>query len=606
MDEHMTGRGGEVAAGTVGDPQWHRVRVLDADFDPLDHSGAVGSIAAAMTSTSAGWVATVNVAYLMMLRGSPELKSFVHDARWVIADGQPIVWLSRVLGRALPERVTGIDLIEGLCGAAEAAGLGVYVLGARPDVLERAAERLRQRYTRLRLECADGYFPEHEAQTRAREIASSNSALLIVGMGVPRQERFIRAHWDILNVGVAVGVGGSLDVIAGLRRRAPLWMQRSGLEWAFRLIQEPGRLWKRYLVTNSQFVLAALRTAYARGVVGGQRQGRDPHSATPEAPPAAAATEDGWRAKAILFGSGIGTVRKLWWGTRVAGVAETVSGLRRLIAIRRAGAQDVSVPVGAGGKLVLKAPSELVPVLVIFGRIIDPEYELLSRIARRNWVYWDVGAAVGQFTLFSALSPAKEVYSFEPDPRSARSLRVNLKRNDIAGRVQVHEVVLGVSHGYVNFPLQETPYLGRPNAASGTLGAVRVPSTTVDAMRESLGVAHIDVMKINVAGYEPGVLAGASATLSSGRVSMLIIMVTEPLVTCLSQLVNWRYRLFYYCAKHARLEEIRYPVTGRDLFWPPTWARHILAVYGPDIDGGFLGDVAVARVHRDKIGQDTL
>jgi N-acetylglucosaminyldiphosphoundecaprenol N-acetyl-beta-D-mannosaminyltransferase len=202
-----------------------------------------------------GIFSTVNVAILMMMRSDPALQRFVERSALVVADGQPIVWASRLLGRPLPERVAGVELVEALCAAAAREGLGIYLLGARREVVREVARQLGQRYPELRI-CGsdDGYFPDAEAAGRARRVAESGAHILFAAMGVPRQESFIEEHWDELGVGLALGVGGSFDVLVGLRRRAPRALQRLGLEWLFRLAQEPRRLWKRYLVTNTRFL----------------------------------------------------------------------------------------------------------------------------------------------------------------------------------------------------------------------------------------------------------------------------------------------------------------------------------------------------------------
>lgn len=238
-----------------------RVRLFNGCFDALTLQQCVQRVFEDVDRGRRGWLATVNVAILMMMRQDPQLQRFVDDACWTVADGQPIVWVSRWFGRPLPERVTGVDLVDALCERALARGEGVYCLGATREVLERVLERLRAQHPGLRVDGADGYFSPEEAQQRAERVAASGAKLLLVGMGVPRQERFIASQWQRLGVNVAVGVGGSFDVMAGLRRRAPRWMQAVGLEWFYRLIQEPRRLWRRYLVTGLQFVGLVARAA---------------------------------------------------------------------------------------------------------------------------------------------------------------------------------------------------------------------------------------------------------------------------------------------------------------------------------------------------------
>jgi N-acetylglucosaminyldiphosphoundecaprenol N-acetyl-beta-D-mannosaminyltransferase len=142
--------------------------------------------------------------------------------------------------------------------------IGVYFLGASDKTVRATADALRNRHPGLDVRgYADGYFGPDEAPARARAVAVSGAELLFVAMGVPRQEYFIEEQWEHLGARVVIGVGGSFDVIAGLRKRAPVFIQRAGLEWAYRVAQEPRRLFKRYLITNSRFVGLMSRTAVA-------------------------------------------------------------------------------------------------------------------------------------------------------------------------------------------------------------------------------------------------------------------------------------------------------------------------------------------------------
>jgi len=237
-----------------------RVRVLNGNFDRVGIVEAVDAVVAMIRTGRRGYVATVNVAVLMMMRSDPRLQAFVDRAALVVADGQPLVFASRWSSSSLPGRVAGVDLLEALLTRAEKERLRVYLLGARSEVISAAAARIRERWPALTLcGAADGYFSPAEAAERAREVARSEAHILLVGMGVPRQEYFLETQWDELGAAVAIGVGGALDVLAGVRPRAPKVIQTLGLEWLFRLAQEPRRLWRRYLVTNSQFVYLLLK-----------------------------------------------------------------------------------------------------------------------------------------------------------------------------------------------------------------------------------------------------------------------------------------------------------------------------------------------------------
>ncbi len=231
------------------------VAILNGEFDALTVPAAVDDMMRVAHGEERGWVCTVNVAILMMMRGSPRLQAFVDRARWVVADGQPLVWVAPWLDRPLPERVTGVELLHEICRRCRDEKLGVYFLGSTRATLDAAVAALQAAYPGLDVRgTADGYFKPDEAPARARAVAESGARVLFVAMGVPRQEEFIEEQWDALGARVAIGVGGTFDVIAGLRKRAPALVQKVGMEWAYRLAQEPRRLFHRYLVTNSQFI----------------------------------------------------------------------------------------------------------------------------------------------------------------------------------------------------------------------------------------------------------------------------------------------------------------------------------------------------------------
>lgn len=239
----------------AGTSRPRQTQILNGRFDALSADQIVEELVGAIRAGERGILSTVNVAILMLMRSNPRLQRFVDTSRWTVADGQPLVWASHLWQRPLPERVAGIDLIDKLCARAVQEDIGVYFLGAEANTVRAAVRVLRKRHRGLDVRgYADGYFGPEQAKARARVVAESGAALLFVAMGVPRQEYFIEEQWDDLGAQVVIGVGGSFDVIAGLRRRAPAFVQRAGLEWAYRLAQEPRRLFRRYLVTNSQFL----------------------------------------------------------------------------------------------------------------------------------------------------------------------------------------------------------------------------------------------------------------------------------------------------------------------------------------------------------------
>jgi N-acetylglucosaminyldiphosphoundecaprenol N-acetyl-beta-D-mannosaminyltransferase len=200
-------------------------------------------------------VITANTDHVVRLGQRPELIDAYLAADVVLPDGMPVIWGSRLVGVALAERVTGVDLMDALCDGLTRQGRGVFLLGSTEDVLSGATRALRERFPGIRVAGAHhGFFAPDDDLDVIETINASGAEALFIGMGSPRQERWAADHAGSLATGLLVCVGGSLDVLAGVRSRAPRWMQRHGLEWSYRLIQEPSRLWKRYLIQDTAFV----------------------------------------------------------------------------------------------------------------------------------------------------------------------------------------------------------------------------------------------------------------------------------------------------------------------------------------------------------------
>lgn len=196
-------------------------------------------------------IVTVNLDFLSLAERNPAFRSAINTADLSVADGMPLVWVSRLRGRPIPERVTGVDLVHDACDLAVELGRGIFLLGGRPGVAATAAERLQELHPGLQI--AGVFAPpplplSREDHERAIElIQAAAPAFLFVGVGAPAQDLWIANTLPDLNVGVALGVGGVFDVLAGRSQRAPRWMQNAGLEWAYRLGREPRRLWRRYV-----------------------------------------------------------------------------------------------------------------------------------------------------------------------------------------------------------------------------------------------------------------------------------------------------------------------------------------------------------------------
>lgn len=200
-------------------------------------------------------ISVVNVAKLVKMRSDPQLQESVLSGDLVLVDGMPLVWLSRLCGRPLPERVAGIDLMFRLFELADRRRLRVFLLGAEQETLERVVGISATRYPGMAIVGArHGYFAGDQEEAIARQIGASRPDILLVAMTSPKKEVFMKRWSALMGAVICHGVGGSFDVMAGRVRRAPLWMQRCGLEWLFRVVQEPRRLWKRYFYTNAIFL----------------------------------------------------------------------------------------------------------------------------------------------------------------------------------------------------------------------------------------------------------------------------------------------------------------------------------------------------------------
>jgi N-acetylglucosaminyldiphosphoundecaprenol N-acetyl-beta-D-mannosaminyltransferase len=205
----------------------------------------------------------INAGKCVMVQDVPRLREVIQKCAMVNADGQSVVWAGRFLGIAVPERVAGIDLMGRLLALAETERYPVYLLGAKQDILDTFTAKVVQQFPGLIIAgTRNGYFKD-EAEVAA-QIKASGARLLLVAISSPRKEFFLAEHLDEMGPLLAVGVGGSFDVWAGKTKRAPEWMQKAGLEWFYRLLQEPGRMWKRYLVGNSRFMWLVLK-ARVRG-----------------------------------------------------------------------------------------------------------------------------------------------------------------------------------------------------------------------------------------------------------------------------------------------------------------------------------------------------
>ena len=237
-----------------------RVRFLNTVIDVLDTDETVKLVEKYVQTKTALHLMGVNADKVNEINENEIMKRIVNSCGIINADGASIVMASRYLKKPLPERVAGIDLMEQLIRLSEAKGYTVYLLGAKQVVVAKTAEVLVEKYPKLRIiGFRNGYFQKSEWQEISNELKEKKPDFVFVGITSPIKEYLIEYLQNDGNNSVFMGVGGSFDVISGMIPRAPLWMQKANLEWLFRVIQEPKRLFKRYFFGNLQFIMSVIK-----------------------------------------------------------------------------------------------------------------------------------------------------------------------------------------------------------------------------------------------------------------------------------------------------------------------------------------------------------
>lgn len=235
-------------------PSLQKVTLFGITVDNLTMGETVDRIVTLIGDGGIHQHVVINVDKIVKMESNSDLRAAVLDCDLINADGQPIIWVSRIVQAPLKERVTGIDLFDVLIARCAERGLKPYLVGSRQEVVAKTVDVLKKKYPKLQLAgWRNGYWsPEQEAGV-VQEIKNARPDVLCVAVGSPKQEMFLRKWKKDMQVPFVMGVGGSFDVTAGVLKRAPRWMQDSGLEWLFRLAQEPRRLWRRYLIEDMAF-----------------------------------------------------------------------------------------------------------------------------------------------------------------------------------------------------------------------------------------------------------------------------------------------------------------------------------------------------------------
>jgi len=241
-----------------------KIDFLGIPVDSVTMSETISIIENAISSNQRINHVVINAGKIVSMQKDKNLFESVVSCDVINADGQSIIWAARFLGKKLPERVAGIDLMQHLVDLASRKGYKCFFLGAKEEVVKKVVSIYSEKYgPQVVAGYRDGYFKKNEEPKVARQIADSGAQMLFVAITSPRKENFLYEYRELLsNVNFTMGVGGTFDVIAGYTKRAPEWMQKIGLEWFYRLIQEPHRMWHRYLVGNTKFVWIILKERF--------------------------------------------------------------------------------------------------------------------------------------------------------------------------------------------------------------------------------------------------------------------------------------------------------------------------------------------------------
>lgn len=243
-----------------------RINLLNTTIDNLSMQETLALVQEKINKGEQLHHVVVNAGKVVAMQKDSELRKSVNESDIINADGQAVVWASNFLGKPLKERVAGIDLMANLVDMAHRNNYKIFLFGAKEEVVKTVVEKYSETYSpNIIAGYRNGYFEASEEEAIAHQIADSGTQMLFVAISSPIKENFLYKYRDVLkNVNLIMGVGGSFDVFAGKTKRAPIWMQNAGLEWFYRFLQEPKRMWKRYLVGNSKFIYLVMKERFSK------------------------------------------------------------------------------------------------------------------------------------------------------------------------------------------------------------------------------------------------------------------------------------------------------------------------------------------------------
>ena len=237
------------------DKDKRRVPILNTYIDALTMEETISEVEKIIARGVPTQHVVINANKVNLMNEDPELKRIVNECPLINADGISILWAAKVLGLPIKERVTGIDLFLNLVKVASEKGYKIYLFGAKEEVVRKVKKVFEEEYPTLQIVgYRNGYFTEEDEPEIVKNMAESGADMMFVAFSSPKKEYWINKYIDQLNIPFVMGVGGSFDVVAGVTERAPKWVQIRGFEWLYRLVQEPRRMWRRYVIGNAKFI----------------------------------------------------------------------------------------------------------------------------------------------------------------------------------------------------------------------------------------------------------------------------------------------------------------------------------------------------------------
>lgn len=242
----------------------YKISFLNTNIDNLSMTETLTKVSDSIEKKEQLHHVVVNAGKIVAMQKDADLRKSVNESDVINADGQAVVWASHFLGKPLKERVAGIDLMANLVEMAHEKGYKIFLFGAKEEVVKSVVNLYSEKYSpELIAGYRNGYFKKEEEEAIAQEIGRSGAQMLFVAISSPTKENFLYKNREILkSINFIMGVGGSFDVFAGKTKRAPEWMQKTGMEWFYRFLQEPKRMWKRYLIGNSKFIYLVFKEKF--------------------------------------------------------------------------------------------------------------------------------------------------------------------------------------------------------------------------------------------------------------------------------------------------------------------------------------------------------